>query len=373
MNDALPQTNMPDADARVFVGMSGGVDSSVAILLLQRQGWQVSGVFMKNWEETDADFPCTATIDARDAFDVCDRLGLDLDAVSFVREYWERVFEYFLAEHRRGRTPNPDILCNKEIKFKAFLEYALAHGADYIATGHYARVREAGGEYRLLKARDAGKDQTYFLYALDQAQLARTLFPVGELRKSEVRRLAAEAGLATATKKDSTGICFIGERDFSRFLSRYLPAQPGEIRSADGEVLGQHQGLMHYTLGQRKGLGIGGRSDGDESPWYVADKDLATNALIVVQGHDHPRLFSRGLVAQELHWIAGSAPPLPLTCYAKTRYRQPDQACTVTKESDGRYHILFAQPQRAVTPGQSVVFYHGEHCLGGGVIDALLR
>src|SRR3569833_2774613 len=263
MNDALPQTNMPDADARVFVGMSGGVDSSVAILLLQRQGWQVSGVFMKNWEETDAVFPCSVSFDARDAFDVCDRLGLDLDAVSFVREYWERVFEYFLAEHRRGRTPNPDILCNKEIKFKAFLEYALAHGADYIATGHYARVREAGGEYRLLKARDAGKDQTYFLYALDQAQLARTLFPVGELRKSEVRRLAAEAGLATATKKDSTGVCFIGERDISRFLSRYLPARPGDISSADGELLGRHQGLMHYTLGQRKGLGIGGRSDAE--------------------------------------------------------------------------------------------------------------
>src|SRR3569623_1381139 len=293
MNDALPQTNMPAAAARVFVGMSGGVDSSVASLLLQRQGWRVSGVFMKNWEETDPDFPCTAAIDARDAFDVCDQLGLGLDAVSFVREYWERVFEYFLAEHLQGRTPNPDILCNKEIKFKAFLEYALAHGADYIATGHYARVRKAGGEYQLLKARDAGKDQTYFLYALGQAQLARTMFPVGELHKSEVRRLAAEAGLATAAKKDSSGICFIGERD-----------------------------------------------------------------------------FSRGLVAQELHWIEGAAPPLPLTCHAKTRYRQPDQACTVTKESDDRYHILFAQPQRAVTPGQSVVFYHGEHCLGGGVIGA---
>ena len=361
------------AAPRVVAGMSGGVDSSVAALLLQRQGYQVSGVFMKNWEETDPSFPCTAAEDARDAWQVCEHLGLELDAIDFVREYWERVFEYFLAEHRLGRTPNPDILCNKEIKFKAFLQHALAQGADYIATGHYARVREVDGRFQLLKARDAGKDQTYFLYTLGQAQLARTLFPVGELQKSEVRDIAAAAGLANAGKKDSTGICFIGERDFARFLSRYLPAQPGEIRNPEGEHLGTHQGLMYYTLGQRKGLGIGGRRDTDETPWYVADKDLAGNSLVVVQGHDHPLLFSRGLLAKDLHWVADAPPDSPLQCHAKTRYRQADQACTLSRDEDGRYRVMFTQAQRAVTPGQSVVFYQGEQCLGGGVIDALLR
>lgn len=374
MTEALPRSARPSVAAtRVVVGMSGGVDSSVTALLLQRQGYRVSGVFMKNWEETDPSFPCTAADDARDAANVCDRLGLEFDAVEFVREYWERVFEYFLAEHRLGRTPNPDILCNKEIKFKAFLDHALQQGADCIATGHYARARETNGEYQLLKARDTGKDQTYFLYTLNQTQLSRTLFPLGELQKSEVRRIAAEAGFANAAKKDSTGVCFIGERDFSRFLSRYLPARPGDIRSADGELLGRHQGLMHYTLGQRKGLGIGGRNDAEESPWYVADKDLAGNTLIVVQGHDHPLLFSRGLVARDIHWIAGEAPALPLACHAKTRYRQSDQACTVSARGDGGYDVEFAQPQRAVTPGQSVVLYHGERCLGGAVIDRLIR
>lgn len=359
----------PAAAPRIVVGMSGGVDSSVAALLLQRQGYHTSGVFMKNWQETDPTFPCTAANDARDAADVCDRLGVEFDAVEFVREYWERVFEHFLAEHRLGRTPNPDVLCNKEVKFKAFLDHALRQGADYIATGHYARVRETQGEYQLLKARDAGKDQTYFLYTLDQAQLARTLFPLGDLHKSEVRRIAAEAGFANAAKKDSTGICFIGERDFARFLSRYLPARAGDIRSAEGELLGSHQGLMHYTLGQRKGLGIGGRREAEASPWYVADKDLASNTLIVVQGHDHPRLFKSGLVARDMHWIAGAAPALPLACHAKTRYRQPDQACTVNLRDDGGYEVVFAQPQRAVTPGQSLVLYRGEQCLGGGIID----
>ena len=374
MIEALPRSTRPSVAAtRVVVGMSGGVDSSVTALLLQRQGYQVSGVFMKNWEETDPSFPCTAADDARDAANVCDRLGLGFDAIEFVREYWERVFEYFLAEHRLGRTPNPDILCNKEIKFKAFLDHALRQGADCIATGHYARVRETNGEYQLLKACDTGKDQTYFLYTLNQTQLSRTLFPLGELQKSEVRRIAAEAGFANAAKKDSTGVCFIGERDFSRFLSRYLPARPGDIRSADGELLGRHQGLMHYTLGQRKGLGIGGRSDAEESPWYVADKDLASNTLIVVQGHDHALLFSRGLVARDIHWIAGEAPALPLACHAKTRYRQPDQACTVSLHDDGDYAVMFIQPQRAVTPGQSVVLYHGERCLGGGIIDRLIH
>lgn len=373
MIDALTQPALKRAHARVIVGMSGGVDSSVAALLLQRQGHRVSGVFMKNWEETDPSFPCTAVEDARDAYDVCATLGLELDAVNFAREYWDRVFEYFLAEHRRGRTPNPDILCNKEIKFKAFLQHALNLGADYIATGHYARVREADGEFRLLKARDDAKDQTYFLHTLGQEQLARSLFPIGELPKFEVRTLAAQAGLATAFKKDSTGICFIGERDFNRFLSRYLPAQAGDIRSAEGEWLGRHQGLMYYTLGQRKGLGIGGRSDAEETPWYVAAKDLASNTLVVVQGHDHPLLFSRGLETRKLHWISGRTPVLPLVCNAKTRYRQPDQACTVTDSGDGHYQVIFEHTQRAVTPGQSVVFYQGEECLGGGVIDALLH
>lgn len=370
MIEALTSSARHSASApRVVVGMSGGVDSSVAALLLQRQGYHTSGVFMKNWQETDPDFPCTAADDARDAADVCDRLDVEFDAVEFVREYWERVFECFLAEHRHGRTPNPDVLCNKEVKFNAFLDHAVRQGADYIATGHYARVRKTQGEYQLLKARDAGKDQSYFLYTLDQTQLARALFPLGDLHKSDVRRIATEAGFANAAKKDSTGICFIGERDFARFLSRYLPAQPGDIRSAEGELLGSHQGLMHYTLGQRKGLGIGGRREAEASPWYVADKDLASNTLIVVQGHDHPRLFKHGLIARDMHWIAGAAPALPLACHAKTRYRQSDQVCTVKLRDDGAYEVVFAQPQRAVTPGQSLVLYQGEQCLGGGIID----
>src|SRR3569832_793267 len=298
MIEALPRSTRPSVAAtRVVVGMSGGVDKSVPPLLLQRQGYQVSGVFMKNWEETDPSFPCTAADDARDAANVCDRLGLGFDAIEFVRDYWERVFEYFLAEHRLGRTPNPDILCNKEIKFKAFLDHALRQGADCIATGHYARVRETNGEYQLLKACDTGKDQTYFLYTLNQTQLSRTLFPLGELQKSEVRRIAAEAGFANAAKEDGTG----------------------------------------------------GRSDAEEAPWYVADKDLASNTLIVVQGHDHALLFSRGLVARDIHWIAGEAPALPLACHAKTRYRQPDQACTVGRRGGGGGAGGGRRPRRAGT------------------------
>lgn len=368
----LTPTQRPDGH-RVVVGMSGGVDSSVAALLLRQQSHRVSGVFMKNWEETDPRFPCTATEDARDALNVCEQLGIELDTIDFVREYWNRVFEYFLAEHRLGRTPNPDILCNKEIKFKSFLQHALNQGADFIATGHYARVRKVDGEYQLLKARDGGKDQTYFLYTLGQKQLARTLFPVGELQKSEVRTIAAQAGLINAAKKDSTGICFIGERDFSQFLSRYLPAQRGDILSENGELLGHHQGLMYYTFGQRKGLGIGGRSNAEESPWYVAGKNVAHNTLLVVQGHDHPLLFSRGLIARDMHWISGRAPSLPLVCQAKTRYRQADQTCTIDDNGNGRHRVSFGQAQRAVTPGQSIVFYLGEQCLGGAVIDELLR
>jgi tRNA-specific 2-thiouridylase len=357
----------------VVIGMSGGVDSSVAAYLLQRQGYSVSGVFMRNWQETNPEFPCTAAEDARDALGVCENLGIELDAVDFSQEYWQRVFAYFLDEYRRGRTPNPDILCNKEIKFKAFLDHALAQGADYIATGHYARIRELDGGFQLLKARDLTKDQTYFLYTLGQQQLARSLFPVGELQKSEVRHIAAEQGFANAAKKDSTGICFIGERDFNKFLSHYLPAQPGEIRSPDGECLGSHNGLMYYTLGQRKGIGIGGRKGTDENPWYVVDKDMESNTLIVAQGHDHPLLYHRGLRAGALHWVAGEPPTLPLRCRAKTRYRQAEQDCELSYDEDNSYVVNFAQAQRAVTPGQSVVFYQDDVCLGGGVIEQTLR
>lgn len=357
---------------RVTVGMSGGVDSSVAALLLQQQNYEVRGLFMRNWQETDPGFPCTAAEDARDALAVCERIGIELDAVDFSAEYWQRVFSYFLEEHRRGRTPNPDVLCNREIKFRAFLDHATTQGAEWIATGHYARVRLRDGRFELLKARDLGKDQSYFLHTLGQQQLSRSLFPLGELAKAEVRLIAARAGFANAAKKDSTGICFIGERDFNRFLSRYLPAQPGEIETADGERVGRHNGLMYYTLGQRKGIGIGGRRNAAEQPWYVVDKDLERNVLVVAQGHDHPRLYSRGLVVPEVHWIAGKPPPLALYCHAKTRYRQSDQACVVHALDDG-YRVEFAQPQRAITPGQSVVFYQDDVCLGGGVIRSALR
>jgi tRNA-specific 2-thiouridylase len=364
---------VPSGGRQVVVGMSGGVDSSVAAFLLRDLGYTVHGVFMKNWQETDPEFPCTAAEDARDAMGVCENLGVELDAVDFSREYWHRVFAYFLDEYRRGRTPNPDILCNKEIKFRAFLDHALAQGADCIATGHYARIRHLDGRYQLLKARDLSKDQSYFLYTLGQAQLAHSLFPVGELLKSEVRFIAAQQGFTNAAKKDSTGICFIGERDFNRFLSRYLPAQAGEIRTPEGEYLGNHNGLMYYTLGQRKGIGIGGRKSAPEMPWYVVDKDISTNTLIVAQGHDHPLLFSRGLLATDLHWVADETPDLPLRCQAKTRYRQSDQACVLSANSEGKYFVEFGQAQRAVTPGQSVVFYQDDICLGGGVIEQIQR
>ncbi len=354
---------------RVIVGMSGGVDSSVSALLLQQQGYDASGLFMKNWEENDPNGHCPAAEDARDALGVCDRLGISLDAVNFAKDYWDRVFRYFLDEYSRGRTPNPDVLCNKEIKFKAFLDYAMSQGADYIATGHYARVAQNNGRYRLLKGLDTNKDQSYFLYTLGQEQLARTLFPVGEITKPEVRRIATEAGFGNSAKKDSTGICFIGERDFKTFLARYLPAQPGDMMTPEGERVGQHDGLMYHTLGQRQGLGIGGRQGGDGSPWYVVGKSLTNNTLLVAQNHDHPLLYSRSLAASNLHWVHGAPPPLPLHCTAKTRYRQTDQACTITTLEDGICHVAFDQPQWAVTPGQSVVFYTGDECLGGGVIE----
>ncbi len=353
----------------IIVGISGGVDSSVAALLLKQQGYRVEGLFMKNWEEDDEDGYCAAAEDLKDAQSVCDALDIPLHAVNFSAEYWDRVFTHFLAEYRAGRTPNPDILCNKEIKFRAFLEHAMKLGADKIATGHYARVIEQDGLFHLAKGKDTAKDQSYFLYTLGQAQLSRSLFPLGEIEKSEVRHLAEAHGLVTYDKKDSTGICFIGERNFKAFLGRYLPAQRGEIQTTEGQVIGQHDGLMYYTLGQRQGLGIGGVAGYPDEPWFVVKKDLEHNILVVAQGGDHPLLFSDGLVASQLDWGTGTAPAAPLRCRAKTRYRQPDQACTITHLEQDICRVEFEQPQRAVTPGQSVVFYDGELCLGGGVID----
>lgn len=372
----------------VIVGLSGGVDSSVTALLLKQQGLDVSAIFMKNWNEDDDAGYCPAEEDFADAQSIAAELDIPFHGVNFAPEYWDNVFAYFLSEYKAGRTPNPDILCNKEIKFKVFLEYALAQGADKIATGHYARVKQEGDQFYLLKGKDNNKDQSYFLYTLGQYPLSKTLFPVGELEKPEVRRLAEKFHLATWDKKDSTGICFIGERDFAKFLSRYLPAQPGDMVTPEGEVVGQHQGLMYHTLGQRKGLGIGGRkADKDAArknaglPWFAAQKDLQKNQLIVVQGKDHPLLYSKTLSASNLHWVSGKAPKLPFQCMAKTRYRQPDQACTITEiatstettNSDtanpSNCMVEFDSPQFAVTPGQSVVFYQGEICLGGGVID----
>lgn len=355
-----------ETENRIVVGMSGGVDSSVAALLLKQQGYDVAGVFMKNWEETDEDGVCTATADYEDVRRVSEQIGIPYYTVNFAKEYRERVFSYFLEEYRAGRTPNPDVLCNCEIKFKAFLDFALRTGASALATGHYARLRREGGAVRLLRAADAGKDQTYFLAGLTQAQLARAMFPVGGLQKKELRTIAAEAGLATALKKDSTGICFIGERNFKRFLMQYLPAQPGEIVTLSGKVIGRHDGLMYYTLGQRRGLGIGGQREGSGESWFVIGKDLARNLLIVQQG-EHEELFSLGLHAPQMHFIAGEAPARTFECTAKFRYRQPDQAVRVTMDREG-CTIDFLQPQRAVTPGQWAVLYDGEVCLGGGPI-----
>jgi tRNA-specific 2-thiouridylase len=349
--------------------MSGGVDSSVAALLLKRQGHEVIGLFMKNWEDDDTDAYCSSRQDLIDAAAAADTIGIELEAVNFAAEYRERVFANFLTEYQAGRTPNPDVLCNSEIKFKAFLEHALRLGADSIATGHYAQVREFLGEYQLLKAEDGTKDQSYFLYRLNQQQLAKTRFPVGHLTKREVRQIAAAAGLPNHAKKDSTGICFIGERPFREFLSRYLPRQPGEIRRLDDDrVIGRHEGLMYYTLGQREGLGIGGVKDAPEEPWFVAAKDMAKNVLYAVQGHDHPALLCDRLTAGQLSWISPSLPRTHWVYAAKTRYRMPDAACDVETLSDGYCEVAFAAPQWAVTPGQSVVLYESRVCLGGGVI-----
>ncbi len=360
------------ANTRVIVGMSGGVDSSVAAYLLKKQGYQVSGLFMKNWEEDDGSEYCTAKEDLADAQSVCDDLGIELHAANFAAEYWDNVFEHFLAEYKAGRTPNPDVLCNREIKFKAFLEYAQMLGADLIATGHYARRQDQDAHCNLLKGVDGNKDQSYFLCEVTEDCLARSLFPVGELPKSEVRKIAADLGLRTHDKKDSTGICFIGERKFSDFLSRYLPAQPGEIRTREGETLGQHAGLMYYTLGQRQGLGIGGRANHSEAPWYVVDKNLDDNVLVVAQGNENEDLFSSVLYTQAPTWINHAAPQLPLSCQAKIRYRQADQACTVSPDGTG-LKVEFEHPQRAVTPGQYIVFYDQDRCLGGAIIERYQR
>ena len=363
-------TTGSSANGKVIVGMSGGVDSSVSALLLMQQGYEVEGLFMKNWDEDDGTEYCTAKEDLADAEAVCAKLGIKLHTANFAAEYWDNVFEHFLAEYKAGRTPNPDILCNREIKFKVFLEYAEMLGADKIATGHYVRQGVRNGRPRLLKGLDSNKDQSYFLHAVPEAAIARPLFPVGELEKPAVRALAEQYELITAKKKDSTGICFIGERRFRDFLQQYLPAQPGTIETPDGDVIGEHMGLMYYTLGQRQGLGIGGLANYSEEPWYVAAKDLDRNVLIAVQGKHDPLLYSDTLATEAMDWVAGEPPVTQGRFTAKTRYRQSDCGCEMRALPDGGVEVTFDDPQWAVTPGQSLVLYDGDICLGGGVIRA---
>ena len=357
------------SNKRVVVGMSGGVDSSVAACLLKQQGYDVIGLFMKNWEDDDDDEYCSTRRDLIDAAAVADVIGVPLEAVNFSAEYKERVFAEFLREYSAGRTPNPDVLCNAEIKFKAFLDHAIRLGAERIATGHYARVRNVDGVLELLRAVDRTKDQSYFLHRLNQQQLARTMFPIGELRKSQVREMARDIGLPNAAKRDSTGICFIGERPFREFLNRYLPMTPGPIRASDGAIIGEHVGLAFYTLGQRKGIGVGGVRDSLDAAWYVARKDIESNTLWVVQGHDHPWLMTDRLVAFDAAWVSGRGPAVGTRLAAKTRYRQSDAECVVTSVNNNRFELTFDEPQRAITPGQSAVLYQGEGSLGGGVIE----
>lgn len=356
-------------DTRVVVGMSGGVDSSVAALLLKEQGYDVIGIFMKNWDDTDENGVCTATEDYEDVIRVCNQLGIPYYAVNFEREYWDKVFTHFLEEYKAGRTPNPDVICNKEIKFKAFLDHAMSLGADYVATGHYARVIRENGKVHMLRGNDENKDQTYFLNQLTEEQLSKVLFPIGDMEKPKVRELAAKANLATASKKDSTGICFIGERNFKEFLSGYLPAQKGNMETFDGKVVGHHDGLMYYTIGQRHGLGIGGNGD----PWFVIGKDIERNVLYVGQGFHHEMLYSDSIIADNISWVSKDLTLNTFECTAKFRYRQKDNKVTVELLEDSKVKVTFHEPIRAVTPGQAVVFYQGEECLGGGTIDKVYR
>ncbi|MFS0861675.1 tRNA 2-thiouridine(34) synthase MnmA [Fredinandcohnia sp. 179-A 10B2 NHS] len=356
-------------NTRVVVGMSGGVDSSVAALLLKEQGYDVIGIFMKNWDDIDENGVCTATEDYEDVIRVCNQIGIPYYAVNFEKQYWDKVFTYFLDEYKAGRTPNPDVMCNKEIKFKAFLDHALTLGADYLATGHYAQVEYRDGEYKMLRGIDENKDQTYFLNQLTQDQLSRVMFPIGNIEKSKVRELAKEANLATATKKDSTGICFIGERNFKEFLGNYLPAQPGNMETFSGEVKGKHDGLMYYTIGQRHGLGIGGSGE----PWFVVGKNLEKNILYVDQGFHNDLLYSDSILATNISWVSDNKPETDFTCTAKFRYRQQDNKVTVQKVDDNTVRVVFDEPIRAVTPGQAVVFYNGDECLGGATIDHVFK
>ncbi|MDT2833237.1 tRNA 2-thiouridine(34) synthase MnmA [Vagococcus carniphilus] len=361
-----------NSQTRVVVGMSGGVDSSVTALLLKEQGYDVVGVFMKNWDDTDDMGVCTATEDYKDVAKVANQIGVPYYSVNFEKEYWDRVFEYFLAEYRLGRTPNPDVMCNKEIKFKAFLDYAMQLGADYVATGHYARVtHDEDGTVHMLRGVDNNKDQTYFLSQLSQEQLAKTMFPLGHMEKSEVREIAEKANLATAKKKDSTGVCFIGEKNFKEFLGKYLPAQPGKMVTLDGQVKGDHAGLMYYTIGQRQGLGIGGGQGESSEPWFVVGKELATNTLLVGQGFHHEHLYATSLEASDIHFTTNEKKETEFTCTAKFRYRQQDTEVKVILNDDQtKATVIFSEPVRAITPGQAVVFYQGDECLGGGLIDS---
>lgn len=354
---------------KIIVGVSGGVDSSVTALLLKQQGYNVEALFMKNWEEKDEQGTCMWEADVEDAIHVCEKLDIPLNTVDLSKDYWDSVFHNFLEEYKEGRTPNPDVLCNQEIKFKAFLEHAKNQGATSIATGHYARIDKQKNQYQLLKGLDDNKDQSYFLCRLNQTQLKQARFPIGELEKPHVRKLAEEAGLITHNKKDSTGICFIGEQPFREFLQRYIPPNPGAIKTTGGETIAEHDGVFYYTLGQRQGLGIGGVSGYSESPWYVVQKNIEDNELIVAQDHDHPLLHAHGLLASNINWISGTAPELPYRCHAKIRYRQADQACVIEYHEKDSYLIRFDNSQRAITPGQFIVFYEDSICLGGGIID----
>ena len=363
------RTTKAKEDTRVVVGMSGGVDSSVAAYLLKQEGYEVIGIFMKNWDDTDEFGVCTATEDYEDVISVCNQIGIPYYAVNFEQQYWDKVFTYFLEEYKAGRTPNPDVMCNKEIKFKAFLDHAMSLGADFLATGHYARVAETEDGVAMLRGVDSNKDQTYFLNQLNQDQLSKVLFPIGDMEKSRVREIAEEAGLSTAKKKDSTGICFIGERNFKEFLSTYLPAQQGDMKTMTGEKQGRHDGLMYYTIGQRHGLGIGGSGE----PWFVIGKDLKTNTLLVGQGFHHDALYSNSLTAVDVGFTTARTLPQEFTCTAKFRYRQDDTEVTVKMTGPTTAEVIFGTAVRAITPGQAVVFYNGDECLGGGTIDTVIK